>query len=134
VFQISRVLRTALDRRMAGHGLTFPQASLLIRCVRHPGTSPSQLMPHMGTDNAGVTRLADRLEAAGLVVRRAGGRDRRSITLEPTAAGAALAPELEQVLAGTVRQLLSGLSEEELDQLTGLLRRVMASAAELDQQ
>jgi DNA-binding MarR family transcriptional regulator len=90
-------------------------------------------MPHQGTDNAGVTRLADRLEAAGLGVRQ-GGRDRRSITLEPTEAGAALAPELEKALGGAVRQLLSGLSEEELAQLTGLLRRVMASAAELDRQ
>lgn len=132
IFQITRELRTTLDRRMAPYGLTFPQASLLIRCVRNPGASPNQLMPQLGTDTAGVSRLVDRLEARNLVVRRTSGSDRRSIALEATAAGAALAPELEQVMGGVDRQLVAGLSDEEVTQLGELLRRMLANARKLE--
>ena len=131
IFQLTRELRTVLDRRMAAHGLTLQQASLLIRCVHHKGASPSELMPHLGTDKAGLSRLVDRLEAADLVARRAGG-DRRSTALEATAAGTALAPKLEKILAGTRRRLLADLSAEEAALLESLLGRILASVRELE--
>jgi DNA-binding MarR family transcriptional regulator len=129
IFQLTRQLRTALERRVAAHDLTLQQALLLIRCVHQPGSSPHEIMPSMGTDNAGISRLVDRLEDAGLIVRRAG-PDRRSISLEATDAGAALAPALEVILRETNRELLDGLSAEEVAQLAGLLRRILANAKE----
>ncbi len=98
---------TAVDRRLAPYGLTCQQASLLIRCVHDQGASLQQLMPHLGTDNAGVSRLVDRLEAAALV-QRTRGPDRRALALQATEAGIALAPRLEEVLVGLHRELVAG--------------------------
>ncbi|MBI1729035.1 MarR family transcriptional regulator [Candidatus Acetothermia bacterium] len=134
IFQITRELRTALDRRMAEFGLTSQQAFLLIRSLRNWGASPNQLMPQMGTDNAGLTRLIDRLEEASLVTRRTGENDRRSIWLEATGAGLALAPKLERVMQRTDRQLIAGLSAEEVAQLNGLLSRVLDNARNLEEE
>lgn len=131
IFLITRELRTALDRRMASHGLTWQQASLLIRCVQHPGHGPNRLMPHLRTDKAGISRLADRLEAAGLVERAAGG-DRRSICLWPTKKGLALGPKLEKTLRAINEQLMAGLSDRELAEAGGTLRRILAAARRLN--
>jgi DNA-binding MarR family transcriptional regulator len=88
-------------------------------------------MPYLGTDKAGVSRLVDRLEAADLVVRRAG-EDRRSTALEATKAGTALAPKLEKILAGTRRHLLADLSSGEAALLESLLSRILTSVRELE--
>lgn len=131
IFLITRELRTALDRRMASHGLTWQQASLLIQCVQRPGDGPSRLMPHLRTDKAGISRLADRLEAAGLVERAAGG-DRRSICLWPTRKGLALAPKLGEALRATNEKLMTGLSDRELANAGETLRRILAAARRLN--
>jgi DNA-binding MarR family transcriptional regulator len=127
IFLVARELRTALDRRMAPYGLTLQQASLLIRCVHHRGASLQQLMPHLGTDNAGVSRLVDRLEAAGFV-ERTRGSDRRAVALQATQAGMALAPKLEEVFSGVHRRLVAGLSGAEVATAHDLLRRILGNA------
>jgi DNA-binding MarR family transcriptional regulator len=131
VFCITRELRTALDRRMAPYGLTYQQASLLIRCVHNQGASLNELVPHLGTDNAGVSRLVDRLEAADLV-QRTRGADRRALALQATEAGIALAPKLEEVLGALNRELTAGLSGEEVAAAGELLGRIFINAKALN--
>jgi DNA-binding MarR family transcriptional regulator len=118
---------------MGVYGLTLQQASLLIRCVRSEGSSPHELMSHLGTDKAGISRLVDRLEATSLLVRRAGG-DRRSTTLEATEAGTALAPKLEKIFAGTRREILAGLAAAETAQLESLMTRILTNIRRLEHQ
>jgi len=130
LFQISREWHTAVDRRMARYGLTFRQAALLLRCFHNRGANLNRLMPHMGTDNAGISRLADRLEAAGLV-RRIPGEDRRSVSLEPTPEGERLCPELERVLGETARELIAGFTQEEQKQAEDMLKRILDNAARI---
>lgn len=130
IFKIVRELRITLDRRMAEYGLTFPQASILIRCVNNPGESLNKLMPHMGTDNAGITRLVDRLEAIELV-RRTDGVDRRSISLEPTQKGIELCPKLEALMHTINQELVEGFSEQEITVMADLLNKLFANAIAL---
>jgi DNA-binding MarR family transcriptional regulator len=131
VFFIARELRTAVDRRLAPYGLTCQQAALLIRCVHDQGASLQQLMPHLGTDNAGVSRLVDRLEAAALV-QRTRGSDRRALALRATEAGIALAPRLEEVMVGLHRELVAGLSRVEVAATRELLGKLLARARALN--
>lgn len=126
IFLITRELHIALDRRMARYGLTHRQAKLLIRCVHNSGASLNQLMPHLGTDNAGVSRLVDRLEAANLV-ERTPGPDRRSLALKATEAGVALAPKLEEVFRLINQNLIEGLSREDIDVADELLHRILTN-------
>jgi DNA-binding MarR family transcriptional regulator len=133
ILLVTRELRVALDRRMAPYGLTFQQASLLIRCVHNNGASLNQLMPHLGTDNAGVSRLVDRLEAANLV-ERTRGSDRRSLALQATEKGIALAPKLGAVFSDVNRELIAGLSREETAVAYELLRRILGNVGSLNRE
>src|SRR5258708_30586814 len=66
VFHLGRELRTALDRRLLGHGITSQQAALLLlsRLLKEPSTI--KMAARFGTDTAGLTRLLDRLESKGV--------------------------------------------------------------------
>jgi DNA-binding MarR family transcriptional regulator len=125
IFQLSRHLAITMDRQMAPFNLTGQQGALLLRSCATPDATPTQLASSLGTDNAGITRLLDRLEAKALVVRRMSTTDRRAIVIEPTAAGRALVPQLLPVVRGVTAQLLDGFAADELPALQALLRRLL---------
>ena len=125
IFQLSRHLAITMDRQMAPFNVTGQQGALLLRSCATPDATPTQLASSLGTDNAGITRLLDRLEAKALVVRRMSATDRRAIVIEPTAAGRALVPHLLPVVRGVTAQLLDGFAAEELPMLQALLRRLL---------
>jgi DNA-binding MarR family transcriptional regulator len=129
VFQLSRRLATALEREVAPFGVTAQQAALLLRVCATRGASPSQLVPRLGTDTAGLTRLVDRLEAKGLVARGTRPGDRRGIVIEPTEAGRALAPRLLPAMRYVSARCLAGFSAEESALLKTLLHRALDNAA-----
>src|SRR5256712_14197249 len=79
-----REMRTAFDRKLEHVGLTAQQAEILFRCSRAGELTPKQLTNLLSTDNAGVTRLVDRLERKGPVTRHASPADRRSGPVPPT--------------------------------------------------
>jgi DNA-binding MarR family transcriptional regulator len=124
VFQVTREQRAVMERRLARFDVTLQQASVLIR-ARGQETSPHELAAALGTDNAGMTRLLDRLEAKGLVARRSHPSDRRSITIGLTEVGAGLAPRLGPVLGSVSRDMLAGFSAEETAALGSLLGRLL---------
>jgi len=131
VFQTARDVRTALQRQLANHGVTAQQAilaHLLRRWERKKRRSPFQIASRLGTDGAGITRLIDRLEAKGVVVRQSIEGDRRSISIELTASGLAIVKKAAPTMQGVHRQLLKGFTSEEVRNLTGMLRRLRENA------
>lgn len=59
--------------------------------------SRSQLADLLGTDTAGMTRLADRLVEKDYLERRRGATDRRAITVELTPAGRRILPKIKPI-------------------------------------
>jgi DNA-binding MarR family transcriptional regulator len=125
IFHLSRGLATSMDRQLAPFNITSQQAALLLHSCEAPDATPTQIAPWLGTDNAGITRLLDRLHAKGLVVRRTSATDRRVIIIEPTAEGRSLVPHLLPVVHGVTAQLLNGFDAEELPAVHALLLRLL---------
>lgn len=121
--QVSRELTTAVDQRLAAFDLTVQQGALLVHAATGDA-SPRQLADLVGTDTAGMTRLLDRLERKDLIRRRPHDADRRSVVIELTDAGQALAPKLPPVFGDMTRKMLAGFDETELHTLTAMLRRM----------
>jgi len=118
----ARELNTALERSLAPLDVTAQQAALLLRLRSE--TSPSRLAAALGTDTAGMTRLLDRLEDKGLIRRAGRGADRRSVRVELTGAGAALAPRLAPVFGQVIGRLFDGFAPRELQRLSAMLGRM----------
>ncbi|TMG47528.1 MAG: MarR family transcriptional regulator [Chloroflexi bacterium] len=125
LLRVVREMRTAFDRKLEDVGLTAQQAEILFRCSRAGELTPKQLTNLLSTDNAGVTRLVDRLERKGLVTRHASAADRRSVTVRLTRSGTALVPRIARLAHAQRRRLFAGLSRVEQEQMRGLLRRIL---------
>ena len=128
VIRVAREVRTMVDREVQPLGLTMQQAELLVWTHLHRGASSRQLTGLVLTDEAGMSRLVDRLEAKNLVVRRGHGTDRRARTLELTPSGRALVARLRRVAVKGNRHLLAGLTARETAELRRLLLRVSHNA------
>ena len=76
-----------------------------------------------------LTRLIDRLEAAGLVCRKSCPSDRRGAFAEITEAGLAMRQQMWSVYAPSIAQYFAiHLSDTEVDVLTKVLERLLATA------
>jgi DNA-binding MarR family transcriptional regulator len=74
---VARLIRVEADKRARVHGLTRAQWGLLLRLARNPGLSQKELADLLEVEPISVARLVDRLEASGLLERRADADDRR---------------------------------------------------------
>ena len=80
---------------------------------------------------SGLTRLVDRIEAAGLVERRAAPEDRRGTEVAVTTAGKAMLRRMWPVYAGVIREHYAGrLSERQALAVRDALERVVEGARE----
>lgn len=74
---VARLLRGEADRRARANGMTRAQWVILFWLDRQPGLSQKELAEILEVEPITVARLIDRLEARGMVERRADARDRR---------------------------------------------------------
>jgi MarR family transcriptional regulator, transcriptional regulator for hemolysin len=75
---VARTMRTRFDQKArATHAMTRAQWIILSRLDRQPGMSQNEMAAICEVEPITVARLVDRLEARGLVERRADPSDRR---------------------------------------------------------
>lgn len=74
---VARLTRVEADKRARVHGMTRAQWSLMSRLARNPGLSQKELADLLEVEPISVARMVDRLEANGLLERRADASDRR---------------------------------------------------------
>jgi MarR family transcriptional regulator, transcriptional regulator for hemolysin len=74
---VARLVRTRFDQLARTRGMTRAQWVILARLSRQPGLSQNELAAICEVEPITVGRLVDRLEARGLVERRADPKDRR---------------------------------------------------------
>lgn len=118
----------AVSRRLeTGHDLPVAWMGVLIRLARSPDQQlrMTKLARDMTISTSGLTRLIDRMEAAGHVRRQACPEDRRGLLAVLTPAGQAVVTEAAPAhVADITRYLGDALTDDELAQLTDLLRTV----------
>jgi DNA-binding MarR family transcriptional regulator len=88
--------------------------------------SPTRLARGLMLSSAGITSRIDRLERRRLVRRLDDPDDRRGVIIELTDEGREVVDEAVAALAISDRQLLDRLDPQEVEQLEGLLRKVLA--------
>jgi DNA-binding MarR family transcriptional regulator len=94
--------------------------------------SPTQLFKGLMLSSAGMTSRLDRLESRDLVVRRADPADRRGILVELTPKGKELVEAAVVANTAREREILAGLSDEDVESLASLLRTLLTRLEDLD--
>jgi DNA-binding MarR family transcriptional regulator len=126
LYAASRAMTSRYRPALDALGLTYPQY-LALRVIGHHVTITIRDLGHaLALDSGTLSPLLKRLEAQGLITRRRGTHDERTVTVGLTPAGAAL----EHQAAGLPERIAHGtdLTLDEFHQLHHLLSRVRASA------
>jgi DNA-binding MarR family transcriptional regulator len=121
----------AAERRFADalrpSGLTPRHLGVLFEVQACP-TSQQALIETVGVDPSKLVGLLNDLEAEGLIVRKRDPQDRRRHIVEVSAKGSARLEEAKKTAAAVEADLLSGLDEDQVEQLLVLLAQVADSS------
>jgi len=119
---VSNHVSHAFQRKVEAHGVTVAEWVVLRQLLALGEVPPSRLAEEMGMTRGGVSKLVDRLHAKKLVIRSAGGDDRRFQSVGLTAAGRRLVPKLAALADKNDSEFFGHLSDEQRDQLADLLK------------
>ena len=132
-----RQVRDAMWMRMerelaaAGHDLNFSQY-ITLKSLAHGPAGVTELARTAYLHPGAMTRLLDKLEERGLVVRTAVPGDRRALQVQLTDAGQMLWTEISPSAQRIHDRAMANLSAEEQQELTRLLMQVRDNLAAED--
>ncbi|HYS67413.1 MAG TPA: MarR family transcriptional regulator [Paraburkholderia sp.] len=121
------VLVERTDRAVKPLGLTAQQIGVILMLSAGRASTPFELSRVMSYDSGSMTRLLDRLEKKGFVVRTRSDADRRMVKLELTPQGHEAARQLPSLGAAVLNEQLRGFSADEHVTLIDLLARFIAN-------
>ncbi len=120
-------LAKELDVVLTEHDITNAQGGILLMLATGKYESAAELARELYIDSASMTRMIDRLEKRGLILRLPRGEDRRVVNLRLTPNGQALAQRLPEIYSTVLNRSFIDFSIEELDLLSNLLRKFLAT-------
>jgi DNA-binding MarR family transcriptional regulator len=121
------VLVERMDRAVNPLGLTTQQIGVILLLSAQRASTPFELSRVMSYDSGSMTRLLDRLEKKGFVVRSRSDTDRRMVKLELTQQGHEAAQQLPALGAAVLNEQLRGFSAADHATLLDLLGRFIAN-------
>ena len=131
LMRVQQLVINRLDEILKPHGLTFARyEALVLLTFSRAGALPlGKMGQRLQVHPTSVTSIVDRLERAGLVVRRRHPDDGRTVLAEITDAGRAL---VETATADLVEADfgLGALSEDDLQRLSAMLTPVRRAAGD----
>ncbi len=121
-------LQEGLERVLRPHGIGPTQYNVLriLRGAGPEGLCRNEIRDRLVTRMPDVTRLLDRMEDAGLVLRARNADDRRMVTTRLTERGRRLVDDLDALVAEEHERRLGHMSQAQLRtfvELLGLARR-----------
>jgi DNA-binding MarR family transcriptional regulator len=131
LMRVQQLVLGQLDEILRPHGLSFARyEALVLLSFSQAGALPlGKMGERLQVHPTSVTSIVDRLESAGLVVRRRRPDDRRGVLAEITPAGRAVVEAATADLVGA-RFAIADMEPESLRQLSALLRPVRAHAGD----
>lgn len=129
ILVLAKHLEKNVEQALAAHELTLGQFDILATLRRQPegtGLSPGQLLASVMLSSGGMTNRLDKLEAQGLIARRADPKDRRAVIVALTEKGRDVIDAATETRFREARSSLPDMTEAETAIMTGLLRRWLA--------
>lgn len=112
-------------------GVSAPQGAALFHLHRRDGARMGDLAAALGLGAPAVSGLVDRMEEAGLVVRKKEAHDARAARIFLTPEGRALAAQVADRLRAFNESLSRGFSDEQMEVVYGFLDALARRGPEL---
>ena len=122
---VSTTVARAYDKRFK---VSIPEWRVIAILGRFPGLSAVEVAERTMLDKVAVSRAVTKLIKKGRIDREFADADRRRSILNLSEDGRKLHDEIAELALNFERDLLEGLSPDELDQLNSLMERLLARA------
>lgn len=130
--RLVRVWRALIDQRLKPLELTQTHWVTLHNIHQlPPEQSQIQLAKAIGIEQPSLVRTLDQLEAKGLISRQICANDRRAKRILLMEKAEPLIKEMESVINKTRDEILSGISEQEVESMLNLVRRLEKNILQL---
>ncbi len=132
--RLVRIWRALIDHRLKPLELTQTHWVTLHNIHElPPDQSQIQLAKAIGIEQPSLVRTLDQLEEKGLIYRHTCASDRRAKRIKLTEKARPIITEMEDVIRKTRGEILSGISEAELNTLLNLIARLEKNINELQE-
>lgn len=125
-FQLVRarnLIVAEMDGALKDFDISSQQMAILLMLRRKLATTPLEMSKMLGMDTGLMTRMLDKLEAKGLLVRSRDRQDRRVVNLSLTKDGTAVADQVPEVAVEVLNARLKAFTKDEVAELRRLLRK-----------
>jgi MarR family transcriptional regulator, 2-MHQ and catechol-resistance regulon repressor len=135
IMKSHRVLSLLAEQSIAKTGLCLTDFAALEALLHKGPLTISEIQDKVRLASGSMTAAVDRLEKLGLIVRKSSPSDRRARVVELTPRGKRLATLSFERHAKDIEALMSVLSEKEMGQLYGSLKKLgLLAAHKLEEQ
>ena len=121
---VSNHVSQAFAAKVAAQGVTVAEWVVMRSLYGQDPMAPSRVAAEIGMTRGAITKLADRLIAKSLIVRRSSAEDGRSQTLALTKQGTELVPALAGLADQNDKEFFDHLSASDRKRLERLLKRL----------
>ncbi|WP_437882287.1 MarR family winged helix-turn-helix transcriptional regulator [Pseudomonas sp. LRF_L74] len=128
IAQLNQLKDRILELHVVDHGITAPQFKIILLISQGRGGTSGEFARLLNIDSGAMTRMLDRLEAKGLIVRERSQTDRRQIRIVLSAQGQVLAEQVPRIAADASNDLVATLSSDELAELQRLMKKLLVAA------
>jgi DNA-binding MarR family transcriptional regulator len=118
-----------MDAALKDLEITGQQMGILISLTRGLAATPFELSKRLGIDTGLMTRMLDKLETRGLLVRSRSVEDRRVVNLTLTDKGRVVSAQLPSIAPEVLNARLETFTTAEFDELRRLLRKLLGEPA-----
>ncbi len=131
--QIAGRVFARLLKESGGSAINPAQGRILFALWKADGgLSMSALSAETALEPSTLTSMIDRLEAAGLVLRRAAPGDRRACVIECSAAGRKIEEDYGEASARMTKLFYAGMGAAEIEAFEACLRRIVGNLSEAE--
>ena len=127
----SRLMDRALNGRLKKYGVSFGQWPFLMTLWAEEGLTQRELSRRVSNEEATTTRTLDRMEADGLIQRKANITDRRQRNIYLTSKGRSLRDKLVPEALATTTLTTAQLTLKEIAVLRTALKKMVGTLKEL---
>jgi DNA-binding MarR family transcriptional regulator len=114
-----------MDAALKEVDVSSQQMGILLLLKQQIATTPFELSKTLGIDTGLMTRMLDKLETKGLIVRSRDAQDRRVVNLSLTGSGRAVATRIPEIAPAVLNERLKKFTKAEVDDLRRLLRKLV---------
>lgn len=126
----ARLLARIADARFRDIGISVSQLPVLVALKDGASLPQKELTRLAGVEQPSMAQLLARMERDGIIRRKPDPADRRSSLISLTARTMKLIDPARAIMAQGNRDALAGFDDHEVQQLVGLLRRVIANVSD----